>query len=112
MEEVIDYTHATSSPEELAIHFLLRHAECRKALTGQTGEERLQLALERSRPDAPAVQSSGVYSGRSGESLPSSTPPSGGVTENDSWAARFSRAYAAARHVSAGADAPRMARMA
>jgi hypothetical protein len=98
MDAVIDRTDPTS-PEELAIHFLLRHAACRMALTGQAAEEALLQALLRAHP-GPRPQ-------------PAPAPAADAasrVTRNDSCAARFSRAYAAARHRSAPAGTSRRAR--
>ncbi|MGB3462325.1 hypothetical protein [Rhodanobacter lindaniclasticus] len=98
MEEVIDCT-ASNSPEELAIHFLLRHAACRMALTGQADEEALLQAMLRIRRDQ-----------RRQDVAPARTPapveaaPAARVTRDDSCAARFSRAYAAARHRASPAD--------
>jgi hypothetical protein len=92
MEEVIDRT-APNSPEELAIHFLMRHAACRMALTGQAGEQALRQALQHacSGPSQPAPAAAG-------EPAPSIAAAPAEVTKDDSCAARFSRAYAAARH--------------
>ena len=106
MEEVIDRT-VPNSPEELAIHFLMRHAACRLALTEQAGEEALQQALQhacsgRSLP-APAA---------AGEPAPSVAAAPNEVTKDDSCAARFSRAYAAARHRSLSAGTSRGTRSA
>lgn len=98
MDEVIDRT-VPNSPEELAIHFLMRHAACRLALTEQAGEEALQQALQHARHGqslpAPAA----------GEPAPDVALAAAEVTKDGSCAERFSRAYAAARHrgVSAGA---------
>jgi predicted aldo/keto reductase-like oxidoreductase len=110
MEEVIDSTNVTCSPEELAIHFLLRHAACRKALTGPTIEDRLHEALARSRPETPIVEALGARSHQPHERVSRASTPVAEVTENDSCAARFSKAYAAARHNPAQAVGPRMAR--
>lgn len=109
MEEVIDYAHATSSPEELAIHFLLRHAACRMALAGQTRDETGPRALAGSQPDASVPPQAVVDSPRSSAPMPGSSAPAAKVTEGDSYTARFSRAYAAARHMPSSAQAPRSA---
>jgi hypothetical protein len=100
MEEVIDRT-ASNSPEERAIHFLLRHAACRMALTGQADEEALLQAMLRIHRDQ---QRQGVPPVRAPAS-PVEDAPAAGVTKDDSCAARFSRAYAAARHRASPADA-------
>ena len=101
MEEVIDRT-ASNSPEELAIHFLLRHAACRMALTGQADEEALLQAMLRIRRDQ---QRQDVAAVRTPAPAPVEDAPAAGVTRDDSCAARFSRAYAAARHRASPADA-------
>lgn len=110
MEEVIDRTHTTSSPEELAIHFLLRHAECRKALTGPTVEERLHEVLARFPSDAFVVEPVIAGSRQPRERVSRGSTRVAGVTEDDSCAARFSRAYAAARHNLAHSPVPQIAR--
>ena len=110
MEEAIDHSQATSSPEEMAIHFLLRHAECRSALTGQTGEERPHAAPAPTRSDEPAAHQIAINSQRSEGSLPSNHAASAGVTKGDSCTARFLRAYAAARHIRVDIDTPRRVR--
>ena len=104
MEDVVDHPQTTSSPEALAIHFLLRHAECRRALTGQTGEERPDAATE-PRSLASVMQPAGTTPRPSEESLASNNAVTAGVTKDDSCTARFLRAYAAARHLEAGAEA-------
>lgn len=103
MEEVIDRT-APNSPEERAIHFLLRHAACRQALTGRVGEDAVQQALAQTRAATPAVPPVAASS-RGRAALAPARAATTKVTEDDSCAARFSRAYAAARHKSAPADA-------
>gem|GEM_PF-3516113 len=108
MEEVIDRTPATSSPKELAIHFLLRHAECRKALTGLTVEDRLHQALARFRSEASFAPPVAASSALSRECLSCDDDLATGVTEDDSCAARYSRAYAAARHNLAREPLPRV----
>ncbi|MGB6029728.1 MAG: hypothetical protein WBG22_08225 [Rhodanobacter sp.] len=106
MDEVIDRT-APNSPEELAIHFLLRHAACRMALTEQAGEETLQQALQHACSGQPQPTSAAV-----GEPAPSGAAAAAEVTKDDSCAARFSRAYAAARHRSLSAGTSRGTRSA
>ncbi|HWU76737.1 MAG TPA: hypothetical protein VN043_09535 [Rhodanobacter sp.] len=100
MEEVIERTCGNSSPHELAIHFLLRHAERRMTLTTETGDQPRAAATvhqldtdnrARRATTAPKWVAAVVAQGA-------------GVTETvseDSFAARFSRAYAAARHIPA-----------
>ena len=99
MEDAVDRTHASSSPEELAIHFLLRHAKCRNALTGRTSEDRPYDASAPSEPDAPGTHLVAVDSRRSEETRPGKNVAVAGVTKDDSCTARFLRAYAAARHI-------------
>ena len=99
MEQVIDRSHASSSPEELAIHFLLRHAECRSALTGSRGEDRPYDASAPPGPNVPATHPVPVDSRRSEESRPSKSAAEARVTKDDSCTARYLRAYAAARHI-------------
>lgn len=101
MEEVIDSINATSSPEELAINFLLRHARCRMALTGWTEENLLDHALAGSRLDTHAARQGATGSSGAGESAAADAAPTSAVAGDDSCAARFSRAYVAARHMSA-----------
>mgnify|MGYP001046253558 CR=1 FL=1 len=88
MEKVIDCS-APSSPEELALHFLMRHAACRMALTSQAGGE----APLHSCPSQPRQVATPAH-----EPAPADDVPTAEVTNYDSCAARFSRAYAAARH--------------
>jgi hypothetical protein len=99
MEDVIDRSHVSRSPEELAIHFVLRHAECRDALSGRTQEERPSDAPagHRSTTAAPASTSAS----QCGESLALNSPPAAAVTQDDTCIARFLRAYAATRHFGA-----------
>jgi hypothetical protein len=108
MEDVIDHTRDIISPEELAIHFVLRHAECRKALTRQTGEDRPEGALARLELPATPIN---VNARQPGESLRSDEPAvTGEVTRNDTCTERFLRAYAAARHPGPVGDTPGRAR--
>lgn len=106
MEDIIDPTSVTSSPEEVAIHFLLRHAECRKALTGLAGEERPHDVAAGSRLDQSVMQPVGSHWQPSDE-RPAGNAVVAEVTKDDSCTARFLRAYAAARHIRAGAEASR-----
>ena len=101
MEEVIDCMNVTKSPEELAINFLMRHARCRMALTGWTDENILQQAPAGSRLDAPASQAAAADLSGSTENAMIAAAPAPAATGDDSCAARFSRAYVAARHMSA-----------
>lgn len=105
MEEVSDCIRAKITCEEQAINFLLRHAQCRMALTGHVSEDLLRRALICSRADAPAppLKASQLQSKGLASSVNAPTP---GVTKHDSCAERFSRAYAAARHISEPVHAP------
>jgi hypothetical protein len=100
MEDVIDRSHVSRSPEELAIHFVLRHAECRNALIGRTGEDRPSDALAALRSTTTAAPVS-TSSSQCGESLALNSPPAAAVTQDDTCIARFLRAYAATRHFGA-----------
>jgi len=101
MEEVIDCMNVTKSPEELAINFLMRHARCRMALTGWTDENIPKQALAGSGLDTAASQPAAADLSGSDENVMTVATPAPVVTGNDSCAARFSRAYVAARHMSA-----------
>lgn len=101
MEEVIDCMNVTKSPEELAINFLMRHARCRMALTGWTEENIPQQALAGSGLDTAASQPAATDLSGAAENVMTAATPAPAVTGNDSCAARFSRAYVAARHMSA-----------
>lgn len=101
MEEVIDRVNATSSPEELAINFMMRHARCRMALNEWAQENLLQRAPADSRPGTPAGPPEASGSSRPGEVMASEAVPASALAREDSCAARFSRAYVAARHMSA-----------
>lgn len=108
MEEVTDRIQASRSQEELAIHFLLRHAECRSALTGKTGRDRPYDARVPFRADvsATAAQLFAVNLRQSAGHLSGTGAAPAGVADDDSCTARFLRAYAAARHIGADADTP------
>ena len=95
MEEVTNAILPPYSPAELAIHFLLRHTACRNALTEQAAHPF-------------AHQTSLSHASGPGRGVPHAHPsasPAPEVTKHDSCAARFSRAYAAARHASASSSA-------
>ena len=97
MEEVIDYVNAQNSPQEWAIHFLLRHAECRMALMDETGDGGQS---ERAKPAsaAAAERRDVTATHKPAGSDAASGLPLRAVAVEESCAARFSRAYAAARH--------------
>jgi hypothetical protein len=100
MEEVIDRINPKNLPRELAIQFLLRHAQCRMALTSEAGDnrQRLAAALRRLDPDSKQQDAPGetAYADAAASNSVSAKPS----TAEESCAARFSRAYAAARHLS------------
>jgi hypothetical protein len=97
MEEMIDYVNAQNSPQEWAIHFLLRHTECRTALMSGTNEcdqsAKPRLDPGRRLQGVPATD-------KPGGSIAATTAPVRATASGESCAARFSRAYAAARHSS------------
>ena len=93
MEDVIDCIHSPCSPEELAIHFLMRHTACRRALTELANSELLHQTAQHSPRDASDPN-------RTAADFRQPPVPPSEVTTHDSCAARFSRAYAAARHTS------------
>lgn len=108
MEELVNSSQATNSPEELAIHFLLRHAECRIALIRQANGESLpNHAPSRFPADSQVVLKAVANSPQSDALQSSDNVLVAKVTESDSCAARFSMAYAAARHKSASARTSR-----
>ena len=108
MEEVINCVNAQSSPEELAIRFLLRYAGCRRALISN-GDEGAQPA-----PDVPVLASRGKDQGEpvaltSVASVEVTPVPVRATVSDESCTARFSRAYAAARHLLAPTNGRRPA---
>ncbi|MEO6926511.1 MAG: hypothetical protein ABI129_07550 [Rhodanobacter sp.] len=56
MHDVIDCINATTSPEELAINFLMRHARCRMELSGRASESLLNYLFDSSRLDTPTSE--------------------------------------------------------
>ena len=101
MEEVIDCINAASSPEELAINFLLRHARCRIELTGWILENQPDRELADAQAETAADQRQATCLPRPRENRVADVATVSAVTAEDSCAARFSRAYVAARHMSA-----------
>ncbi len=100
MEEFSDRINAMNSPRELAIKFLLRHARCRMVLSSEADEARQRLLAALHLPD-PASQLAEAAGG------PEATVAAvkGDLRERpiaaeETCAARFARAYAAARHMS------------
>jgi hypothetical protein len=103
MEEMIDYVTAQNSPQEWAIHFLLRHTECRTALMSGTNEcdqsVEPPLDLGSRLQDVSATD-------KSGGPIAAAATPARATASGESCAARFSRAYAAARHSSVPNNEP------
>lgn len=100
MEKVINCVNVQDSPQEQTIRFLLRHAECRAALMHCSDEDAQPASV------APALTAEGMHQDPPGAHTSAAsaavTPVSGdAIAAGDSCAARFSRAYAAARHLSA-----------
>lgn len=98
MEEASTDTHPSSSPNELAIRFLLRHAQRRQALVATTIAERRQLAADMCKRIPVHAQPERISTPARGEApkAPTTAPPQ--VTREGSFVTRFSLAYAAARH--------------
>lgn len=97
MQEDIDAVDARNSPQEWAIHFLLRHNQCRMALVGDAGEGGQSMRV------MPAIALSCEVPVVAVLQEPVRSVASAGVSprmsaSGDSCAARFSRAFAAARH--------------
>lgn len=103
MQEVIDCINARTSPEELAIQFLMRHAKCRMALARLTEEGVPHRPLDGSQLDIPVIEQEATGSSGNGKTAVTVTAaaPASALAMEDSWAARFSQAYVAARHMSA-----------
>ena len=94
MEEVIERTCGECSSHELAIHFLLRHAERRMTLTSETSDQPRAAATVHQLDPGNKVQRATTGSLLADASAAKIVP-------EDSFSARFSRAYAAARHIPA-----------
>ncbi len=120
MEEIIEPITATNSPQELAIRFLLRHAECRSALTIEVENACLQLAADAQGLDAATIRQAAAGTGKPVAAVVDGGTPARPVAPEGSFLGRFAQAYAAARHLPttrrgsesgsrrvAGASAPR-----
>ena len=97
MDQVIQDMHAVNSPQEWALHFLLRHAECRTTLMAAT------VACGQPEPLTAIAVTAGQGAEASATDCPTDCYLSQGESHNesvpgDSCAARFSRAFVAARH--------------
>jgi hypothetical protein len=91
---------ATDSPQELAIRFLLRHAECLRMLTGAAVQQHRQPPAARPpAPEATTVRQAPLDAGKpvAAAVLRRTRKPAA----EGSFSARFAQAYAAARHPSA-----------
>ncbi|MEO9078133.1 MAG: hypothetical protein ABI268_02370 [Rhodanobacter sp.] len=100
MEEVIEHACGESSSHELAIHFLLRHAACRMALTIETDDPppaeatRHQQPLDGNNKLHDRTADAGLVDSPSQQNTPVTE-----VVAEHGFTARFSRAYAVARHI-------------
>lgn len=96
--KVIDRTVASNSPQELAIRFLLRHAQCQKTLTARIEGALWKLAVDAPRCNEAHTPQQAISEGEFKAAEAARATPSNGVASEDSLLARFSQAYAAARH--------------
>lgn len=96
MEELIERTCGESSSHELAIHFLLRHAERRMALTIETDDQPRAAATAH-----PLDTDNKAHRATSEPVLVDVSAAVARSLPEDSFTARFSRAYAAARQIPA-----------
>lgn len=97
MEEEIDYLNVHNSPREWALHFLLRHNECRTALISGTDECDQPLRV------GPELAKRSELQEMAPANKPVGSPAAAGAAKlttasGESCALRFSRAFAAARH--------------
>ncbi|MFC5527455.1 hypothetical protein ACFPPA_17060 [Rhodanobacter ginsengisoli] len=120
MEEVIEPITATHSPQESAIRFLLRHAQCQRALTIKVENACAQLAAETRALDTATTRQAAAGTRPPVAAVVEDGTPARPVAPEGSFLGRFSQAYAAARHLplprrgsetgsrrSAGSSAPR-----
>ena len=110
--KVIDRTVASNSPQELAIRFLLRHAQCQKTLTARIEGALFTLAADEPLRNKPRMPKEAGRVGEFKADDAARAAASHGTDSQDSFLARFSQAYAAARHSQApkkalGARSPR-----
>jgi hypothetical protein len=100
MEKHNDYRLDGDSPQESAIRFLLRHAECQRVLAISAWDDRQPSAVAVSEGDTDnTVQP--TASMRSPVTAVAAVPnavSSESVAANESFLRRFAQAYAAARH--------------
>ena len=97
MEEIIDYASVRNSAPERAIHFLLRHNECRMALMSDTSERHQPVRVRPLSDPGSELQRVSVAT-RPVPPMVAASLPARALGSGESCAARFSRAYAAARH--------------
>lgn len=97
--EVIDSTAASNSPQELAIRFLLRHAQCQGTLTAKIEGALWKLAADaQSRNATREPQEATGKDKLEAADAAAATAPNR-IAPEGSFLARFSKAYAAARHL-------------
>ena len=95
--KVIDSTVASNSPQELAIRFLLRHAQCQKTLTTRIEGALWKLAVDAPRRNDARTPQQAISKGEFKAADAARATPSNRVAAEGSFLARFSQAYAAAR---------------
>lgn len=99
MEEVIEHSIAGDSPQKLAIRFLLRHAEPRRALTIGAENSGPQPAASVQRLDTATTRQDAVSTGKLAAAVVAGRTPPLAAAPEGSFLGRFSQAYAAARHL-------------
>lgn len=99
MEEVIEHIISGNSPQELAIRFLLRHAECLRALTIGADNNALQSAASVQMLDTGTTRQEAAGAGKPAAAMVAGRTPPLPVAPEGSFLGRFSQAYAAARHL-------------
>ena len=97
MDQVIQDMHAVNSPQEWALHFLLRHAQCRTTL--MAGKDACAQAEPLTALAVPAGQCAEASATDGlGDRFAAQDESDAPCASGDSCAARFSRAFVAARH--------------
>lgn len=100
MEEFSDSSNVMNSPHELAIQFLLRHARCRMVLSSEADEARQRLLAALHELDAASGHAAAANAPAGTRPAAANSKPAKPIAAEDTCAARFARAYAAARHMS------------
>lgn len=100
MEEFSDQSNVMNSPHELAIQFLLRHATCRMALSSEADEAHQRLVAALHKLDAAGEHPEAADAPAGTPPAAANSKPAKPIAAEDTCAARFARAYAAARHKS------------